>query len=324
LIEISIIVVNYRGWKELDKCLYSLESIRNELFSFEVIVIDNCSNDGQLDDFKSRFAGFSFVLNSGNNGFSNGCNFGAALAKGKFLLFLNPDIIASEQAIDALIRAIKLNPDIMILSCSQVNMNAKEEQKVRFFPSWLTLNGLIRAVYRKVKQKEMFNKLSTKNELIYTDWVSGSVILIAKENFEKLGCWDDSYWLYYEDVDLCFRARQAGGQVALLNSASMIHNHGGATRINLKTKALTKSEVVISLHVFLSKHYSKVHALGLHSMVIFDALVIKLFPAILGLPLFFVKKLNVYSRLYCLLIGYYLQAMFRGTWLSAKSAKSKM
>jgi len=324
LIDISVIIVNYRGWKDLDKCLCALELFGNEHFSMEVIVVDNCSNDGRLPDFQMRFSKFKFVLNTGNNGFSNGCNLGAASATGKYLLFMNPDIVATDTAVLGLLLAIQSHPEIMMLSCTQVNLNSKEEQKIRFFPSFLTLNGIMRAVYRRFKQAELLDQFSLEKEIIYPDWVSGSLVMISKENFEKLGGWDDSYWLYYEDVDLCFRAQLAGGKVALLNKVSMIHHHGGATRINYKTKALTKSEVTISLHIFLSKHFSTAQAIGLHLMVISEVLIFRLIPAILGLPLFFIKKLNVYSRLYVLLINYYLHAIVRGSWLSTRSVKSKL
>ncbi|MFA5326683.1 MAG: glycosyltransferase family 2 protein [Prolixibacteraceae bacterium] len=324
LIDISIVIVNYRGWKDLERCLFTLESIGNGHFTFEVIIVDNCSNDGRLAEFIARFPKFSFFVNSGNNGFSNGCNVGAASSKGTYLLFLNPDIEASEMAITGLLEASQLNQDIMILSCKQLNSNLKEERQVRFFPSYLTLNGMMRAFYRKANQNELSVKFSPENEIVYPDWVSGSVIFISKANFEILGGWDESFWLYYEDVDLCFRTRLAGGKVALTNKVQMIHNHGGSTRVNLQTAALTKAEVIISLHVFLSKHNSGIRALGLHFMVIAGGLTSKLIPALLGIPLFFVKRLNVYSRLYLLLVTYYFQAVGRRSWLSSRSIKFRI
>lgn len=307
----------------MESCLFALKSIGNKLFSFEVIVVDNCSNDGRLAEFTDRFPSFSFILNSGNNGFSNGCNLGAASASGTYLLFLNPDIVASETAIFGLLETIQQNPEIMILSCKQLNRSLKEERQVRFFPSYSTLNGIARAVYRKVNQKKLSVQFSPENEIVYPDWVSGSVIFISRANFEILEGWDESFWLYYEDVDLCFRTRLAGGNVALTNKVHMIHNHGGATRINRQTAALTKSEVIISLHVFLSKHYSGVRAFGLHLMVVADVLFFKLVPAILGLFLFFVKRLSVYRRLYMLLVTYYFQAIGRRSWVSSRSTKSR-
>ena len=323
MIDVSLIIVNYRGWSHLEKCLDAFVLFQGDQFSFEVIVVDNCSNDGQLALFQKRFPAYSFILNSGNNGFSNGCNLGASSAKGKYILFLNPDILASESAILALLQTIRRNPEFMILSCKQINDNGREEQTCRLFPSFLTLNGILRAFYRKLKQKELSIRLTVEQEIANPDWVSGSVVLISKQDFVALGGWDESYWLYYEDVDLCLRVVKLGGKVGLCNHIDIVHNHGGATRINLRTAVLTKTEVVISLHVFLSKHYSAFHAVLLHFMVILEFLLGNLIPAMLGIPLFFIKRLNLYTRLYFKVLSYYLFALVNCTWLSPRSVKYK-
>lgn len=321
LIDISVIIVNYRGWSHLRSCLESLESFGNDSFLFEVIVVDNYSDDGQLGLFEKRFPKFCFILNSGNNGFSNGCNLGAASANGTHLLFLNPDVIATESSILELLQTIRNSPKIMILSCKQLNASGKEEQSCRLFPSFLTLNGLLRSVYRKSRRNEFLAQLSTDNAMIYPDWVSGSLILMSRQHFDSLGGWDESFWLYYEDVDLCFRAMKKGGLVGLHNQIFVVHNHGGTTRINIKTAVLAKTEVIISLHIFLSKHYSKMEAFGLHFLVIAGVLLTKLLPALIGLPFFFIKRLNLYSLLYVRLISYYAGALIKGTWLSPRSIK---
>ncbi len=321
MIDISIIIVNYRGWKHLNKCLEAFKSFGNESFSYEIIIVDNCSNDGQLVHFQKRFSEYDFVLNSGNNGFSNGCNVGAESATGAYLLFLNSDIIASDSAIAGLLQTIRSKPHLTILSCKHLNNNGREEQLCRLFPSFLTLNGFVRAIYRKIKQISSPELCSPENELMYPDWVSGSLILMSKRDFNKLGGWNESYWLYYEDVDLCWRAKLSGGIIALDNKISVIHNHGGATRINFNTALLTKTEVVISLHVFLSIHYSFVTAIVLHSMVIANVLLVKLIPALLGIPFFFIKRLNMYSRLYLRLVNYYIHVLTTCNWMSDRSMK---
>jgi GT2 family glycosyltransferase len=322
-IDISIIIVNYRGWKHLKECLNYLKSFRNSRFSFEVIVVDNCSNDGQIFEFQKHFPDFNFILNTGNNGFANGCNFGATLAKGDFLLFLNPDVLISESAIFELLATIRQQSELWILSCKHFNNRGKEEQTNRFFPSYMTINGFLRAINRLVTKTKYSDRISKQNTIIYPDWVSGSLILISKKHFIDIGYWDENYWLYYEDIDLCWRARMNGGRIGLHNQVSVVHNHGGATRINLQTALVTKAEVTISLHVFLSRHYSCIKALFLHMMVIADVLIVKLIPALLGIPFFFIKRFNLYSRLYIKLIYYYIQAIYHGTWLSPRSIKYK-
>ena len=315
MIDISVIIVNYRGWTHLERCLNAFESFTSSKSSIEVIVIDNCSDDGRLEGFQNRFSRFLFYENSGNNGFSNGCNLGAAKAQGDYLLFLNSDIVTSESAVNALLTASRLNPEIFVLSCKQINNNGKEEQVNRLFPDFFTLFGLTRFLYRKLFRK----KLVVEKDIVFPDWVSGSVILISKANFDSIGGWDDRFWLYYEDVDFCKRVTDLGGKVGIDMNVSMIHNHGGSTRINLKTASLTKAEVEISLHVYVSIHFAVFSAFLLHSLLILGFLVSKTIPAFLGFPLFFVKRLSLYRRIYFKVINYYLNALKNNSWISPRS-----
>ncbi len=317
MIDISVIIVNYRGWSHLERCLAALESFTQVSFSCEVIIIDNCSDDGRLNNFKSRFSRFSFYENSGNNGFSNGCNLGASKAQGEYLLFLNSDIICTESAIDGLLNAIRFNTEIFILSCKQINNNGKEEQLNRLFPDFFTLFGLTRFLFRKLFQK----KLEVNNGIVLPDWVSGSVIFISKVHFDHLGGWDDRFWLYYEDVDFCKRVTDLGGKVGVDTNVLMIHNHGGSTRINLRTASLTKTEVVISLHVYITLHFSAFSAFFLHTMLILGFVLARFPLAFLGIPFFFIKRLSLYRNIYFKVIAYYLNALTCKTWISPRSVK---
>ncbi len=323
MIDISVIIVNYRGWSHLNRCLEAFNSFQFKLFSFEVIVVDNCSNDGFLADFENRFSNVKFLLNSGNFGFSHGCNLGARYAEGTYLLFLNPDIVATEDSISKLYELIRSSTDVSILSCKQVNSNGKIEQQIRFFPSYFTLNGLFRSFYRMTRKKVSDEFKPDKRAFIYSDWVSGSVLLISRNHFNEIEGWDERYWLYYEDVDLCYRSSLSGGKIAVCDSVSVLHHHGGTTRINPATRALTKSEVVISLHVFISAHYSFFKAFVLHASVIFNSLIIQFFPATLGVIFFFVRRLNQYSHIYFKLLNYYLKAIVNQTWISPRSVLYK-
>ena len=86
-IDISIVIVNYKSWNHLFSCLESIQNIKLEYITIEVIVVDNCSNDSKLNVFRNDFPNFSFIENSGNNGFANGCNLGAKNSSGDYLFF---------------------------------------------------------------------------------------------------------------------------------------------------------------------------------------------------------------------------------------------
>lgn len=318
MIDISVIIVNYKGWKHLEKCLQAFGSFTTDCFTFEVIVVDNCSNDGRLAEFQERFPNYQFYCNSGNNGFSNGSNLGASKSIGAYLLFLNSDIIATDLAIGGLLKTIRETPEIMILSCRQINKAGRVEQLYRFFPSFVTLYGIFRSLYRKVRQVSF----DSNSAIIYPEWVSGSVVLISKSNFDRVGGWDDRYWLYYEDVDLCWRAASIGGKIAIDQQISVIHNHGGSTRRNMQTAALAKTEVVISLHVFIATHYPRLKSFVLHLLIILDFLLVRSLLALIGVPFSFIKKMKLNRLIYFRLASYYFGVLGSKSWLSPRSVKS--
>ena len=98
-VDLSVVIVNYRSWALLTKCLDSFKEYPPKL-NYEIIVVDNDSKDDQFDKFNKKFTDIKMIANSGNYGFSSGCNLGASVACGKYLLFLNPDTtINSDNAI---------------------------------------------------------------------------------------------------------------------------------------------------------------------------------------------------------------------------------
>lgn len=319
IVDISIIIVNYKSWEHLQNCLKSLEEIHQDDFSFQVIIVDNCSNDNKLDIFYKNFPQFEFVSNSGNNGFSHGNNIGAHYSKGEYLLFLNPDTIVSKHALLTMLQLAKKNLNHGIISCSKLNIEEKPEKEIRFFPKLPTLFGISRAIYKLVNKQKISKKFNNTKVVIFPDWVSGSIIFMSKKWFECVNGWNEDYWLYLEDVDLCKRITKAGGKVALTRHTSIIHNHGGASRLNVKTAALTKAEVIISKHVYIKNHFSNKTKIPTQFLLLFFGLITKLIFAIVGIIFFFVPKLNVHSLLFINLIKYYLNALLKRTWISERA-----
>lgn len=317
--DISIIIVNYRGWKALEKCLDSLENIVSQAFSFEVIVIDNFSNDGQFLVFKKKYKEFLFIENSGNNGFSNGCNQGAAAAKGQYLLFLNPDTKISIEALETLLQTAVSHPEIGILSCLQIDEKDEYYKQNLLFPAFGRFFGISRSFYRSVNKEKLEQRFTTTNDLFYPDWVSGAVIFISRNWFDKIKGWNEDYWLYFEDVDICKKIAAIGGKVAVTQKATIFHQHGGASRINVKTKALTKTEVIISKHVYISNHFSALKSFLLHVLLVMGTLSVKSILAFLGLFLFFIPKLKVNRLMLKNISVYYFNAVIKQTWISPRA-----
>ncbi|MFC6875988.1 glycosyltransferase family 2 protein [Flavobacterium myungsuense] len=317
--DISIVIVNFRGWKALEKCLDSLEKIISQTFSFEVIIVDNYSNDGQFFIFEKKYKKFIFIENIGNYGFSNGCNRGALLSKGKYILFLNPDTSISFNALEILLQTAISHPKIGVLSCLQIDEKGNHYKQNLLFPNFVRFFGILRSLHRTFNKAKLKKRFTTTNDLFYPDWVSGAVLFISREWFDKINGWNEDYWLYFEDVDICKKIAKIGGKVAVTKNVTIFHQHGGASRINIKTKALTKTEVIISKHVYISNNFSGIKRFYLHSLLLIGTLFGKSILAFFGMLLFFIPKLEVNQLILKNSCIYYFNALKMKTWISPRA-----
>jgi GT2 family glycosyltransferase len=278
----------------------------------EVIVVDNNSGDGKIDEFDRKYPQFRFIRNSVNGGYANGCNLGASVASGKNLLILNPDTTAGESEIGKLLKEVTQNPDNFIISCRQIRQDGKESKATGMFP------GLFSS------RRKPGEKSSVANENVsFPEWVSGSVMMMRKEVFDKLDGFDEDFWMYSEDVDLCRRARDLGGEIAFFSNIIIEHNHGGSSRADVITTSITKTEVQTSRHLFIHKHKSGIERILMQTFIILDNLITGIIAGFAGLVFFFIPKLFVRFLLLIRLSAYYLNSLFMGTWLSRRSVNYK-
>jgi len=305
--DLSIIIVCYRGWERLSKCLDALDSFTGRDFSMEVIVVDNNSADGRIDGFEKKYQKFRFIRNRINGGYSNGCNLGASHASGNNLLFLNPDTVAAEQQTGKLLEVLNSNPDYYIISCRQVREDGRECRASGSFP------GLFG------KRSSLQKKNALKENVSFPDWISGSVMMMRREIFNKLHGFDEEYWMYSEDVDICRRARDLGGEIAFYNNITIEHNHGGSSRIDIVTTSVTKTEVQISRHLYIHKHIEGIERALFHALIIADNILTGIITGITGLCFFFIPKLFVRTLIFIGLLRYYFDSLLRRSWISRRS-----
>ncbi|MCF8324486.1 MAG: glycosyltransferase family 2 protein [Leadbetterella sp.] len=317
---LSVIIVNYKSWGILEKNLELLSSYDFENFKLEIIVVDNCSNDGILQEFVSKFPVVQIIENTRNWGFAHGCNLGAKHAKGEILLFLNPDTLAPKESIENMFFAYRENLQIGILSCKQ---SEKPSSYQKISPSIFTLFGLQRSLYKLIfpqKFKET-NCRTCQCEAISPDWISGSVIMISRAWFDRVGGWNTDYWMYSEDVELSKKVKDSGGLLRLLCNVNIVHEHGGASRINVETSALTKTEVIISQHVYIQNNFSQIQKIPSQILLIINTLVFKSVLGIIGVFLFFLPKAKIQVFILKNCLKYYFSAIIHRTWISPKSEK---
>jgi len=315
---LAIIIVNYKSWSILRKCLQSFEEYPPEI-SYEIIVVDNDSQDNKFNAFQQEFPNIRLIENTGNHGFSNGCNLGAKYALAKILLFINPDVILTKsKAIDTMLTFATRNLNVGIISCRRINLKGNSERELAFLHLWLN-TGWMRALYKLFDKKALALKFPQDADVWYPEWVSGSVVLIKKSLFQQVNGWSqDDFWMYCEDPDLCKRVREQGKEIALLRHVELQHAHGGSSRRNPQTTAITKSEVVTSHHVFIQKHAKGFNRLALHVFTVSNTLIAWSFRTLISVIVFWTPLFKSSVLTWTAIIKYYISALVRGTWKSKR------
>ena len=220
-IELSIIIVNYRSWDKLKFCLNSI--LTQKQINLKVIVIDNFSNDNKLNLFKENFQWVEWIKSNENLGFAKACNLGATFANSKWILFLNPDTLFVENSLSSLVKYCDNNTEHKIIGIKQLNSKNKPSNSFGLFLNLWTSNGFFR-IFSRIFKGQTYKKINSCS-ISNPDWISGSFILLRKNDFKELNGWSESYWMYFEDMDLCKRAKNLKLKVSLLNNWKCIHFH---------------------------------------------------------------------------------------------------
>ncbi len=256
MISLSIIIVSYRCWSKLDACLKSIAA--QDMKDIEVIVVDNNSNDGQAQSFTLKYPQIRFVLQDVNGGFAQACNKGASFAEHEWLLFLNPDTVLPPGALKQLMERVSIEPTWKLIGIRQLDESGKDTHPHGLFLKWWNVWAPVRSLERLIKGKKFSKPYLSTAPVTYPDWISGSFVLIRKSDFEELGKWDERFWMYCEDMDLSKRAADKGWLRVMYNEIQCVHTHGGSSRIDPETKAITKTEVIVSTIRYFRKYNNRV------------------------------------------------------------------
>ncbi len=222
---VSVVIVSFNTRDLLLECLASLAAVRVPL---ETIVVDNASTDGSASAVRTH-APSARVIESGENlGFSRANNLGFRAAQAPFVLVLNSDAAVRPGAVETLLETLRSRPDAGIVGPRTVSPDGAIQ--VSFGPDLTPWNEwrqrrLVRGVERRVPSwlRRAEDLASQARE---TAWVSGSCLVARRDLLERLGGFDEAFFLYEEDVDLCVRARAAGYKVLFTPRAEIVHHLG--------------------------------------------------------------------------------------------------
>jgi O-antigen biosynthesis protein len=289
-LQLSVIIVNYNVKYFLEQCLCSvLKACKN--IDAEIFVTDNNSNDGSREFLTTQFASVNFIWNNDNVGFAKANNQALAQAQGEFILFLNPDTIVPEDCFEKCIQFFQLHPQAGALGIRMIDGTGKflKESK-RAFPSPLTslykLSGLTKLFpHSKTFAKYHLGHLP-ENENHEVDVLAGAYMMVPKKILDTTGSFDETFFMYGEDVDLSYRIQQAGYKNYYFAQSTIIHFKGEST----KKGSLNYVKMFYSaMSLFVKKHYSGSRA-GVFNFLIQVAI---FFRAALAVAAKFLQKIGL-------------------------------
>jgi N-acetylglucosaminyl-diphospho-decaprenol L-rhamnosyltransferase len=230
MIPVSIILVNYNGAKFLGECLNSIEKNIGD-FAFEVIIVDNFSTDDSAKNIKFNFSSATLICSQSNLGFAKANNLAVNHSIGEYLLFLNTDTILIEDTPSILLDYLTQHQDVGAvspritfrdgsyqLSCGKLpNLAIEFIDKIRYGldQKWHHIFG------------DLYNQqYSTIQEM---GWLTGACLMIRRDVFDQVGGFDESFFMYFEDKDICKRVHEAGWKVVYYPKTSLIHLLGGSS-----------------------------------------------------------------------------------------------
>jgi len=267
-LDISIVIVNYNSLDFIKKCIYSIrEHSEKKGFDYEILVVDNNSNDGSVEYLKEQDKkndNFYLIANESNLGFSRASNIGTLKAKGKYLLFLNPDTrLVSGSFTDLIDFYDKKDKKgkIGIIGVKVLNPDGTLQLSPRSFPTLARQFYESYFLYRIFKRSRIFGSYFLSwwdhNSQMEVDWLTGSFMFIRKDYFIQAGMFDEDYFMYSEDSDLCLKLYRKNFRNYYYPGFVIEHSDSGIASRDL---AVREVEIWRSRRLYFKKNYSAVYA----------------------------------------------------------------
>ena len=256
---ISIIILNYNTFDLTCQCIESIYKETKKV-DFEIIIVDNASTVDDPDKFLELFPKIKLVKNTENRGFAGGCNDGIKVAKGDTILLLNSDTKLLNDAISITYDFLNTHPNVGIVTCRLENEDGSPQNNCYHFPSISkTLIELLRLQKFFPKsnfKKTLYGYFFDYDNIAYPDYIWGAFFMFPKKLLDIFPnqLLPETFWMYFEDMEWCWLARQAGYEIAFVPNGKVLH-YGGK---NHNPKALKMMND--NFNQFLKLYYNKMHA----------------------------------------------------------------
>jgi len=275
---LSIIIVNWNVKDLLYKCLQSIFLFTKNI-NFEVIVVDNDSNDGSremLREWAAKNKNTQVIFNKENVGFSKANNQGLAMAKGKYVLFMNPDMELVENTGKLLFDFMEKMPSVGVCTCRLQYPDGSEQPNIKRDPNFFSQIWILYKLHHLYQPKFLKRYLACDfdyNNEQEVEQIMGAFVFIKKEVIKKIGGWSQDYFIWWEDVDLCTRLRKVGERIIYTPKSRVIHHESKSFAQQLsfaKQKIFNKSMLI-----YFQKYHSRLDWFVL-KMAGWDSLVLSL------------------------------------------------
>lgn len=254
--DVSILIVNYNVKDYLLQCLKSIFESDGSV-TYNVVVVDNASIDNSQAEVCPLFPTITWVQLTDNVGFGRGNNAGLSYCTGRYILFLNPDTLISSDTLGVMVRYLDANPDVGLAGCKVLNPDGSFQLACRRglptpWASFCKLFGL-QALFPKSKLFARYNLTYLPIDATYNvDALIGAFMMGKREHIMALNGFDPAFFMYGEDLDLCYRMQQHGFLIRYVHTTSIIHYKGESTRRSTLDEVRVFYE---AMETFARKHY---------------------------------------------------------------------
>jgi len=255
---ISIIILNYNTFDLTCQCIESIYKETKKV-DFEIIIVDNASTVDDPDKFLKLFPKIKLVKNIENRGFAGGCNDGIKVAKGDTILLLNSDTKLINDAISITYDFLNTHPNVGIVTCRLENEDGSPQNNCQAFPKikniLIELFRIHKLMSKPKADKILFGPFRDYCNLAYPDWVWGTFFMFHKTllNIFSNQLLPETFWMYVEDVEWCWLAKQAGYEIAFVPNGKVLH-YGG----NHHPEA--EKMIHDNYNQFIKLYYNKINA----------------------------------------------------------------
>ncbi len=259
---LKIVIVNWNAGKDLNDCLDSIRSTRRDGFELEqVVLVDNASVDGSVDNLHFPDLPLHLIRNPENRGFAVACNQGARVSASDYVLFLNPDMRLLVDSLQTPIQFMQSpqNAEVGICGIQLLDEESNVSQSSSRFPTTVSFLSQMLGLDRIFPHHFKGHFLGLQDHLRSgeVDQVMGAFFLVRHKSFESLGGFDERFFVYFEDVDFSFRARQKGWRSYYLATTQAYHKGGGCSS---RAKATRLYYSLCGRVLYCYKHFGRAAA----------------------------------------------------------------